>query len=150
VRSAKTDADGHVFYDVTEAGRERVQRWLTSADASGEPARNDLAIKLAIAFTLPGTDVDALLRAQRDAAMQHLQRLTRESVARQGPAALSSQLISDSVLFTAETEVRWLDHVAERVRQARAAGTDLAVPFETALPRRGRPRASVPFPQEEP
>ena len=148
VRSTETDADGHVFYDVTSSGRERVQRWLTSADAPAEPARNDLAIKLAVALTLPGTDVDALLRAQRDAAMQQLQRLTRDSAVRPGPAALSSQLIADSVLFAAETEVRWLDHVTERVRQARTAGTDLAVPFETSRPRRGRPRASV-FPTLE-
>jgi DNA-binding PadR family transcriptional regulator len=149
-RSTKSDADGHVFYGVTTAGRERVQRWLTSADAAAEPARNDLAIKLAVALTLPDTDVDALLRAHRDAAMQQVQRLTRESVMHTGPAGLSSQLISDSVLFAAETEVRWLDHVTERVRQARAAGTELAVAFETSLPRRGRPRASVPSTKETP
>ena len=150
VRSSRTDADGHVFYEVTADGRDRVRLWLTSADTAADPARSDLAVKLAVAMTLPGADIDVLLRVQRDAAMQRLRRLTKESARPAGTAALSAQLIADSVLFAAETEVRWLDHIAERVRQARAAGIDLAVPFETSLPRRGRPRASVPPTQERP
>ncbi|MET1051681.1 MAG: PadR family transcriptional regulator [Mycetocola sp.] len=141
-RSTTTDADGHVFYAATAAGRDRVERWLTAADDAPDPARTDLAVKLAVALTLPGTDVDTLLRAHRDAAMSRLRRLTRES-APGGVDSLSAQLIADSVLFAAETEVRWLDHLAERIRQARAAGVELAVPFDTTLPRRGRPRTSA-------
>lgn len=151
-RSTTTDAHGHVFYEVTAGGREAVARWLSSADEVGEPARNDLAIKLAVGLTLPGTDIDLLLRTQRDAAMRRLQRLTREASPPppEGTAGFGAMLIADSVLFTAETEVRWLDHVLERVRQARSAGTNLTIPFETSLPRRGRPRASVTVTKELP
>ena len=81
VRSATTDADGHIFYEATEAGRGAVDRWLSSAEPTGSPARSDLAIKVAVAATLPGVDLDRLLAAQRRAALGNLQRLTREMAA---------------------------------------------------------------------
>lgn len=143
-RSTRTDADGHVFYEATESGRIEVESWLLRAEPQGMPARSDLAIKVAIATTLPGVDVDRMLRAQREAALSTLQRLTRETAASGDTAAspgelLARQLVTDAVLLEAETEVRWLDQVEQRIRHAREAGTTLEVPFDTAPPRRGRP-----------
>lgn len=140
-RSERTDADGHVFYEATQAGNAEALRWLTTADPMSVPTRSDLAIKVALASTLPGVDIDRLLSAQREAALGNLQRLTRENA---GPAAttggdLSRQLIADAILFEAETEVRWLDHVEQRIRQARSQGAAFDVPFDTDPPRRGRP-----------
>src|SRR5690554_726077 len=36
-RSTKTDADGHVFYEPTAAGRATVESWLTTAEEPGAP-----------------------------------------------------------------------------------------------------------------
>lgn len=140
-RSDRTDADGHVFYETTEAGSAEVQRWLSEAEATIAPTRNDLAIKVAIASTLPDVDLERMLRTQRQAALAHLQRLTREAADAQGEPALSGQLVADAILFEAETQLRWLDHVEQRIRNARRAGTRLDLPFDTDPPRRGRPAA---------
>lgn len=137
-RSEQTDADGHVFYEVTDAGRAAVDRWLSTAEQVATPGRSDLAIKVAVASTLPGVDLERMLRAQRQAAIARLQHLTREAQELES-VGLGSRLLSDATLFEAETEVRWLDHVAQRIRQARADGTSLGVPFDTEPPRRGRP-----------
>lgn len=145
-KAEATDADGHLFYEATDSGLERVHRWLTTADVAADPSRDDLAVKLAIAVTLPGVDIGALLSAQRDAALVRLQALTREAGSGQpitSAEALSGQLVADAVQFAAEAQLRWLDHVRERVRQAQAAGLDLTLPFDTELPRRGRPRAAA-------
>jgi len=141
-RSEKTDADGHVFYETTQAGSAEVGRWLSEAEATSAPSRNDLAIKMAVASTLPDVDVERMLRMQRQAALAHLQRLTREAAAAQGEPALSGQLVADAILFEAETQLRWLDHVEQRVRNARRTGTRLDLPFDTDPPRRGRPAKS--------
>lgn len=138
-RSKRTDAEGHVFYEATGAGTAEVQRWLERAEATTAPTRNDLAIKVAVASTLPGVDLEGMLRAQRQAALAHLQRLTRDNAEAPGDTSLSRQLVSDSVLFEAETQLRWLDHVEQRIRNARRAGVRLDVPFDTDPPRRGRP-----------
>jgi len=139
VKLEESDADGHVFYEATEAGRAQAAEWLRSAEATSTPARDELAIKLAMAVTLPGVDVDALIAAQRSAALRRLRDITRES--EESVGALGVTLVNDAVLFAAETELRWLDHVQERVRHARAGNIDPVLPFDTALPKRGRPRS---------
>lgn len=145
-KSETTDDDGHVFYQITDAGKKRVDHWFSTAESSSALGRDELAIKLAIAVTLPGVDSDSLVRAQRDAALARLHSLTQESAhAHQTVKTaqeFSAQLVTDAVLFAAETELRWLEHVQERIRQARAAGHDLTVPFDLQLPKRGRPRLS--------
>jgi len=146
VKSARSDAAGHIFYEITDAGRAAVATWLASPEKNSDetpvaPARNDVAIKIALATTLPGVEAVAVIRAQRAAAIRHLQRLTRET-GTAGPTTadeLSRQLVSDAILFEAETEVRWLDHVARRIAQATAAGLSLDVPLDSDPPRRGRP-----------
>lgn len=150
IRSETTDADGHVFYEATDAGRSEVDDWLNSADPVPAPTRSDLAIKIAMASTLPGIDLARSLAAQRQAALTNLQRLTRENQATPADdatgAGLSRQLIADSILFEAETELRWLDHVEQRIRNARSRGLELEVPFDTDPPRRGRPPRSATGP----
>ena len=145
-RSAETDADGHIFYEATEAGSAEALRWLATADATSAPARSDLAIKIAVASTLAGVDLDRLLSAQRQAALGNLQRLTRDMAA-SDPAdqktdagmLLSGRLVADAILFEAETELRWLDHVEQRIRHARHNDVRIDIAFDTDPPRRGRP-----------
>ena len=140
-KSERSDAAGHVFYEITDAGKAAVSSWLAGPDATSAPSRNDVAIKIALATTLPGIDAIAVIRAQRASAIRNLQRLTRETgTAAPGTAdELSRQLVSDAILFEAETEIRWLDHVARRITQATAAGLTLDVPLDADPPRRGRP-----------
>jgi DNA-binding PadR family transcriptional regulator len=122
------DGEGHVVYVVTDAGRREVAAWFTSPVARTQPPRDELAIKLALAVTVPGVDVGAVIQQQRSATMTALQDYTRlKRQASAGPAAgsdgsaeLAWGLVLDSLVFGAEAEIRWLDHCEARLRRAAA------------------------------
>jgi DNA-binding PadR family transcriptional regulator len=119
-------SDRHVSYRATEAGRSEASAWFTTPVPRSQPPRDELAIKLAIAVTLPGVDVSELIQKQRTATMSALQdytRLKRSGRAAQptDPADLAWSLVLESLVFDAEAEVRWLDHCEARLR--RAAGS---------------------------
>lgn len=121
---AGTDAtDRQVSYRATEAGRSEVSEWFTTPVPRSQPPRDELAIKLAIAVTLPGVDVGAIIQRQRSATMAALQDYTRlkrsgRAAAPAAPADLAWSLVLDSLVFDAEAEVRWLDHCEARLRRA--------------------------------
>jgi len=114
------DGDGHVVYAVTPAGREEVAAWFGSPVARTQPPREELAIKLALAVTVPGVDVGAVIQQQRSATMTALQDYTRLKRRATGdePGELAWGLVLDSLVFTAEAEIRWLDHCEARLRRA--------------------------------
>jgi DNA-binding PadR family transcriptional regulator len=117
--------DGSVVYGLTGAGREEVARWWSTPVERGAPARDELAIKLALAVTVPGVDVTAVVQRQRAETLHALQEYTiltaraLDDVERDGAGGhLSWLLILDSLVFGAEAEVRWLDHVEQRLAAA--------------------------------
>jgi DNA-binding PadR family transcriptional regulator len=115
VAAERDDGEGHVVYRITDAGRNEVATWFTSPVARTQPPRDELAIKLAIAVTIPGIDVGAVIQQQRSAtiaALQDYTRLKREA------SDLAWGLVLDSLVFAAEAEVRWLDHCEARVRRS--------------------------------
>jgi DNA-binding PadR family transcriptional regulator len=116
------DGEGHVVYRVTEAGREEVATWFTTPVERTQPPRDELAIKLALAVTVPGVDVGTVIQQQRSATIVALQDYTRLKRARptnvDDPADMAWSLVLDSLVFAAEAEVRWLDHCEARLRRA--------------------------------
>ena len=114
------DGDGHVVYEVTEAGREEVATWFTTPVGRGTPPRDELAIKLALAVTVPGVDIGTVIQQQRSATISALQDYTRLKRDRDDrtPDDLAWGLVLDSLIFAAEAEVRWLDHCEARLRRA--------------------------------
>ncbi|HYY11166.1 MAG TPA: PadR family transcriptional regulator [Kineosporiaceae bacterium] len=154
VEEAGTTEEGTVVYALTDAGRAEVERWWATPVLRGGPARDELAIKLALAVTAPGVDIGAVLQAQRTASMRSLQEYTRlaRSTAPEGAASgaaaaaspvasgatpagqaparrfpdadasargeLAWRLVLDSLVFVTEAEVRWLDHVEQRLTRA--------------------------------
>lgn len=157
VESAGTaDADGRIAYRLTPGGHAELGAWwATPVDRSSTP-RDELTIKLALAVTAPNVDVRRVVQTQRTATLRHLHdltRLKRESLGRTEGAAegraradavstfvplvepraaadngLAWLLVLENLIFAAEAEVRWLDHVetmlARRpVRAASDAGT---------------------------
>jgi len=120
VTESGADGEGHVVYEVTEAGRDEVATWFTTPVSRAAPPRDELAIKLALAVTVPGVDVGTVIQQQRGATISALQdytRLKRERVDRT-PGDLAWGLVLESLIFTAEAEVRWLDHCEARLRRA--------------------------------
>jgi DNA-binding PadR family transcriptional regulator len=152
VEEAGTTEEGSAVYALTEAGRQEVERWWATPVERSGPARDELAIKLALAVTAPGVDVRSVLQAQRTASMRSLQeytRLTRSASPAGAPAPqeptgpasgatpggrapvrraadssasargeLAWRLVLDSLVFATEAEVRWLDHVEQRLTRA--------------------------------
>lgn len=122
VEDRGADAGGHIVYAVTQAGRDEVAHWFTTPVARTQPPRDELAIKLALAVTVPGVDVGTVIQQQRSATMTALQdytRLKRGDRPEPGePASLAFGLVLDSLVFAAEAEIRWLDHCEARLRRA--------------------------------
>ncbi len=120
VEGQGTDGEGHVMYAVTTAGRDEVTSWFTSPVGRTQPPREELAIKLALAVSVPGVDVGRVIQQQRSATMTALQDYTRLKRRATGddPQELAWGLVLDSLVFTAEAEIRWLDHCEARLRRA--------------------------------
>ncbi|WP_104192749.1 PadR family transcriptional regulator [Cryobacterium sp. Y82] len=146
VQKADIDADGQNYVEITDAGRTEVAEWLGSPVVRTMATRDELAIKLAIAVTLPGVDIAQVIQVQRTATMRTLQELTRTKNATADPESaeqLAWLLVVDSLIFAAEAEARWLDHSEHRLARARAAGLAKPLPLNTAVPKRGRPAKTV-------
>ena len=77
VEPAGDDGDGHAVYRITEAGRAEVATWFSTPVSRNTPPRDELAIKLAMAVTVPGVDVQAVVQSQRAATIRALQDYTR-------------------------------------------------------------------------
>lgn len=133
VARGDADDDGHVVYTATEAGREAVARWF-SEPVPAKRGRDELAIKFALAVTVPGVDVTHLVQVQRGAAVRNLQDLTRLKRGTDPSTDLAWSLVLESMVFQAEAEVRWLDHVESSVARYRPDERRTAVPTGTEDP----------------
>ena len=112
------DPDGHVLYRVTPTGAREVEDWWDAAVEREAPARDELAIKLALAVGLPGVDARHVLQRQRTATIRALQTHTRRKNAL--PAGdTAAALVLDALVFAAEAEIRWLDHCEARLTRVR-------------------------------
>jgi len=106
--------DGRHLYRLTPHGQTVIEAWWRTP-VEREPApREELVIKLALAVTSLGVDVPQVVQAQRTATLRHLRDLTRlKSRTSDEPHGddLSWRLVLEHLLFSAEAEVRWLDHI---------------------------------------
>ncbi len=136
VQEGGPDAEGRIAYALTGAGRAEVETWWTSPVDRGSTPRDELVIKLALAVTAPGVDVAAVVQTQRTASLRHLRDLTRlKQQALDGEREKGSMertelawvLVLENLIFTAEGEVRWLDHVEARLAREAARGPAPAV-----------------------
>ncbi|GAA6524642.1 PadR family transcriptional regulator [Intrasporangium sp. DVR] len=116
------DDEGRIEYALTDSGRAETSRWwLTPVTRDASP-RDELVIKLALAVTLPGVDVAAVVQAQRTATLRHLRDLTRLKARADEPADgrdLAWSLVLENHLFAAEAEARWLDHIESALARHR-------------------------------
>ncbi|MBB5631786.1 DNA-binding PadR family transcriptional regulator [Cryobacterium mesophilum] len=146
VEGSDPDSSGQIYYRITDAGSAEVAGWLGSPVERSAATRDELAIKLAIAVTLPGVDIAQVIQVQRTATLRTLQELTKTKNASGDPESseeLAWLLVVDSMIFQAEAEVRWLDHSEARLARASAAGLASPLPLSTEVPKRGRPAKVV-------
>src|SRR4051794_31799347 len=146
VSKGEPDEHGHVFYAITDAGSAEVDSWLGSPVRRETGTRDAIAIKLALAATLPGVDVTKVIQTERGASMAQLTQLRRVRFSGSdaaSPERLAWSLLQDAMIFAAEADLRWLDHAEERL--AGQPQDAMALTLSAERPKRGRPtRAASP------
>ncbi len=140
--SITESASGQIYYHITDAGSTEVAGWLGSAVERTAATRDELAIKIAVAVTLPGVNASNVIRVQRTTTAAALKELTKTKEAGGDPASseeLARLLVVDSLIFQVEAEMRWLDHCQVQLSRASHAGAATPVPLSAEVPKRGRP-----------
>ena len=115
--AGEPDEEGRRPYRLTETGVRQVERWWQTPVERDAAPRSELAIKLALAVTAPGVDVPRVVQTQRAATLRQLQELTRLKRRATDGDALAWSLVLEHLIFTAEAEIRWLDHVEASLRR---------------------------------
>jgi len=105
---APKDAAGVARVELTAAGRVAAADWLAGPASTGG-GRDDLAVRLAIAASLPGVGVDRLIAAQRASL---LRRRAAASGADDGPLAPEAALLVSRAAARIDEELAWLDEAA--------------------------------------
>ena len=141
VAAGEPNIDGQIRYSATEAGKAEAHSWLNTAVERAPQSRDELAMKLALAVTLPGVDAEQIVTVQRLAALKNLQMLTtaKKSTDLAPGKDLAWVLVIDSQIFATEAELRWLDHVEGLLGRAAARGLETQQTLDTNPARRGRP-----------
>jgi DNA-binding PadR family transcriptional regulator len=130
VRSAGVDDEARMLWEPTPAGRDEARSWLTTPSLA--EGRDDVALKIALAATLPGADIGGILSTQRDAVRAAL------ADAEDGDGdALSAIIVRAARRARLEADLRWLDEVEVLTADA----SPFALSAER--PRRGRPARSA-------
>lgn len=141
VSGHETNSSGQIRYSITKTGKAEASGWLKNPVERSAVSRDELSMKLALAVTLPGVDVEAILDAQRISALQHLQTLTtaKQSTDDRKAEDFAWILVLDSQIFNTEAELRWLDHVAGLLGKSNARGLSPQVQIQAGAAKRGRP-----------
>ena len=141
VKALPTKADGRVGYSITASGRAEARNWLLMPVERNPNSKDELAMKLSLAVTLPGVDVQGILDNQRGATLSALQLLTtaKQATDDNNQNDLAWILVIDSQLFNLEAELRWLDHVEGLLSRSASRGLTTQTQINNQPAKRGRP-----------
>ncbi|MFC8294897.1 PadR family transcriptional regulator [Streptomyces sp. NPDC057242] len=140
------DEAGHTLYAITDSGRAELRSWFEKPVDRTSPARDELAIKLAMAVGAPSVDIRDVIQSQRRhtvKAMQDYTRLKAQALlAVEGGGSRERDdvawlLVLEQLIFQTEAEARWLDHCESRL--IRLSATARSAPDQQAAPAAGAP-----------
>ncbi|MFF5502794.1 PadR family transcriptional regulator [Streptomyces roseolus] len=118
------DGAGHALYAITDAGRTELRTWFEQPVDRTSPARDELAIKLAMAVGAPGVDIREVTQSQRRHTVKAMQDYTRlkaqaltalEGTGSRARDDIAWLLVLEQLIFQTEAEARWLDHCESRL-----------------------------------
>ncbi|MGW2299816.1 PadR family transcriptional regulator [Streptomyces sp. NPDC001809] len=146
------DAAGHTLYTITDSGRAELRTWFEKPVDRTSPARDELAIKLAMAVGAPSVDIRDVIQSQRRHTVKAMQDYTRlkaqaliavESGGARERDDVAWLLVLEQLIFQTEAEARWLDHCESRlIRLSTTAAEAGTAPGATAHPTRKAPGAA--------
>jgi len=102
-------------FRITASGAEELTEWLQTPPDLSSPPRDELVIKVLVAWRLPGVDVHELIQAHRRYLVQLMQQYTR--LKEHEHDDISVALVVDAELFRLDAVVRWLDAADARFRR---------------------------------
>jgi DNA-binding PadR family transcriptional regulator len=129
VESDDVAADGpQKSFRMTPAGHDELDAWLRTPPDMSSPPRDELVIKVLVAYRLPGLDVHELLQVHRRYVVQLMQQYTRLKAYESDDVGVA--LVVDAELFRLDAVMRWLDTADARLRRPRpdAEPSDQPVP----------------------
>ncbi len=115
-------------------------RWLTEPLERPQGGRDELAVKIALAATLPGADVAAVIQRSgslRSRSCESLDAAKTPRGSHDHREEFARALVVDAMISRAEAEMRWLDRTEDRL--AVHQHHTMALGLSTARPKRGRP-----------
>jgi DNA-binding PadR family transcriptional regulator len=106
-------------FRITSEGKEELAAWLRTPPDLSSPPRDELVMKVLVAFGVPGIDVHEVIQVHRRYGVELMQQWTRlKEDAAEHEVGLA--LAVDAELFRLDSVVRWLDAADARMRRAQA------------------------------
>jgi DNA-binding PadR family transcriptional regulator len=102
-------------FRITPSGADELAEWLRTPPDLSSPPRDELVIKVLVAWRLPGVDVHDLVQAHRRYLVQLMQQYTR--LKEHEHDDINVALVVDAELFRLDAVVRWLDAADARFRR---------------------------------
>lgn len=111
-------SESHKVYALTDEGRQRLAEWFAKPVSEGSPSREELILKLVMVARRNPSEATNVIQAERRSAVQLLQEYTRLKRDTPSDGDLGWLFLLDSLIFTTEARVRWLDACEARLAVA--------------------------------
>jgi DNA-binding PadR family transcriptional regulator len=131
VESDGTEDGPQKGFRITADGQGELDAWLRTPPDLSLPPRDELVIKVLVAWRVPGVDVHEVIQVHRRYLVELMQQWTRLKED-EAQFDLGFALAVDAELFRLDSVVRWLDTADGRFRRA---ATEPPIPAAPAMPR---------------
>lgn len=111
-------------YEITDRGRAQLATWFSRPTREDTPPRDELVLKLILAAARGPAELQMVIRSERRAAVETLQEYTRLKREPADATEMGWLLLLDSLIFKAESRIRWLDAARTRMAQMPARAPD--------------------------
>jgi DNA-binding PadR family transcriptional regulator len=133
VESDDTVEDGpQKGFRITAEGEGELAAWLRTPPDLSLPPRDELVIKILVAWRVPGVDVHEVIQVHRRYLVELMQQWTRLKED-EANFDLEFALAVDAELFRLDSVIRWLDTADGRFK--RAADAPPAAPAAAPMPK---------------
>jgi DNA-binding PadR family transcriptional regulator len=113
----ESDDGPQKVFRMTSDGGQELQAWLHTPPDLSSPPRDELVMKVLVAFGVPDIDVDQVIQVHRRYAVELMQQWTRlKEGADEDEVGFA--LAVDAEMFRLDSVVRWLDAAEARMRRA--------------------------------
>jgi DNA-binding PadR family transcriptional regulator len=121
---AQESPEGQKIYEITPAGSATVAEWFRLPSAPTSEARDEMVLKLSLAATKAGLDVESVIQGERRGVLERLQEYTRLKKDPPSGNELSWMILLDSLIFQTEARARWLDSCEARIARFGSSRSD--------------------------